>query len=778
MTKDVRALMRCSVFLLVAALSFADLGRAQSTASYRDCPDCPELVVLPAGTFTMGSPTSEKNWAVSRGAAPASVSDEAPQHRVSVRSVALGKYDVTRGEYAAFVRATGHPDGDGCGHDGAKWNKLPNASWRNPGFAQSDRDPVVCVSWHDARAYIAWLNTRVHTPGSPATDGRYRLPAESEWEYAARAGTTAAFWWGDKDVDVGDHAWYESNADAQTHPVGGKPANAFGLHDMAGNVWQWTEDCYADDYTGAPSNGSAAEAPANCMRVDRGGSWLYPSWLLRSATRERNPADYRDVVMGFRVAKTLAPVQGGADSLSEQVREFARVSTPRTVLEHVRIIDGTGAAAVDDQNIRIDGGKITSITAGADEPPADGTTVLDMRGYSVMPGIVGMHDHLAYIALPNLAPDYSFAGPGRWMEMSFSAPRLYLANGVTTIRSVASIEPNTDIKLARAIEAGLLVGPHMDVTGPFLEGPNPLALPMPALTGPDDARQTVAFWADHGVTSFKAYQDITRDELRAVVDEAHKRGLKVTGHLCSVTYQEAAEIGIDNLEHGFSVNTANDPGKMPDTCSASGGDYTLEHLSADDASRLIRLLIQHHVAITSTLPLHAAIVARESSPDHGPPMPAEVLEAMSPHARDQYFYWRNRPIAAGSKAGPLLRKDMELQRAFVAAGGLLMAGPDPVGLGGLVPGFADQSEIELLVEAGFAPVQAIRIATLNGATYLGRQNEIGSIAVGKHADLVVMRGNPAARIADIENVELVFKDGVGYDSKKLLASVKGRYGEY
>src|SRR5438270_7082792 len=205
------------------------------------------------------------------------------------------------------------------------------------------------------------------------------------------------------------------------------------------------------------------------------------------------------------------------------------------------------------------------------------------------------------------------------------------------MRTVGSIEPYTDIKVKRAIEAGVMPGPHMDVTGPFLEGHNPLALPMPELTGADDARQTVAFWADRGVTSFKAYQDITRDELRAAVAEAHARGLKVTGHLCSITYDEAVGIGIDNLEHGFSANTALDPGKQPDTCSASGGNYTLEHISAAESDRLIASLVRHHVAITSTLPGRAATVARESSVDHGPPPWAGELEAMSPQARDAYF---------------------------------------------------------------------------------------------------------------------------------------------
>ena len=270
-------------------------------AVFLDCPECPEMVVVPAGRFTMGSSTEEKAWAASHGGSKDAVADEAPQHEVTLPAFALGRYDVTRGEFAAFVRETGHPAGDGCGVDSFKWDKDASLSWQKPGFEQSDRDPVVCVSWQDAQAYIAWLNGKV---GS-ARGGPYRLPSEAEWEYAARAGTTTRFWWGDADADAPGHAWFEANSVGRTHPVGQKPANAFGLHDMAGDVWQWTEDCYADTYAGAPADGRAVETPKDCRRVDRGASWLYPAWLLRSATRERNPADFRDRIMGFRVARTL-----------------------------------------------------------------------------------------------------------------------------------------------------------------------------------------------------------------------------------------------------------------------------------------------------------------------------------------------------------------------------------------------------------------------------------------------------------------------------------------
>ncbi len=293
-----------------------------SGAAFRECSECPEMVIIPAGHSLMGSSDAEKAWAAAHGGSPQAVSDEAPQHDVTLPAFALGRYDVTRGEYAVFVRATGHPSGNGCGRGRAifKWEKDPKVIWKDPGFAQTDYDPVVCVSWGDAQAYVAWLNTKSGHAGA------YHLPSESEWEYAARAGTTTKFWWGDDDAAAPVHAWFNANSGCkgvtglycdggQTHPVGAKLANAFGLYDVAGNVWQWTEDCYDNSYAGIPADGRANETPShdpkakdgqgNCLRVDRGGSWMFPAWLLRSATRERNPADYRNAIMGFRVARTL-----------------------------------------------------------------------------------------------------------------------------------------------------------------------------------------------------------------------------------------------------------------------------------------------------------------------------------------------------------------------------------------------------------------------------------------------------------------------------------------
>ena len=477
-------------------------------------------------------------------------------------------------------------------------------------------------------------------------------------------------------------------------------------------------------------------------------------------------------------AAPAAPVLAPPPELGPEVQKFVHVPAGQIAITHLRIIDGTGAQPLDDQTLLLDGAKIAAVQAASAPVPA-GYSVIDGTGETALPGLVGMHNHLFYLQRPNLDASGHSEQPIIVPQMTFSAPRLYLANGVTTMRTTGSVEPDTDLSLKREIDAGRLVGPHLDVTGPYLEGAGAFFIQNHMITTPQDARREVAYWAGQGVNSFKAYMNITRAELKAAIDEAHRHHLKVTGHLCSVTYPEAVELGIDNLEHGFFVNTQLDPGKQPDKCSDGTGTPTLLAMKpgSPEANALIKLLVDHHVAITSTLP-----VFEQSVPLHAPLQPRQ-MEVMSPQAKESYLYLRNLAASrAGTKRGEeaaeSYKNDLGLERQFVAAGGLLIAGPDPTGNGGVIPGFGDQREIELLVEAGFSPVEAIRIGTLNGATYLGLADRIGSIAPGKNADLVIVKGNPAATIADIENVIVVFKDGVGYESRKLLESVKGRYGQY
>ena len=450
--------------------------------------------------------------------------------------------------------------------------------------------------------------------------------------------------------------------------------------------------------------------------------------------------------------------------------QFVRVQATVLALTHVRVIDGFGSAALEDQTIVIRDGKIQSIGPSASTKVDDNAKVLDLKGYSVLPGLVGMHDHM-FFPMGGSPPMYS--------NMGTSFPRLYLALGVTTIRTTGSVQPHLDLEIKQLIDSGRMIGPKMHITAPYLEGAGAFAPVMHQLKDADDARRMVNFWADQGATSFKAYMNITRDELRAAVEEAHKRGLKVTGHLCSIGYREAAEIGIDNLEHGLLANSEYVPDKQPDKCPGAAVGASLRNLdiNSEPVKETIRTLVAKKVALTSTLPVFeaGAPLAQNGIGAASAVLNPRVLNVMNPDARVRYLTARSR-IAADSPTPLLVRKSMDFERAFVAAGGLLIAGLDPTGNGGVVAGFGDLREVELLVEAGFTPLEAIKIATLNGATFLGEDARIGSIAVGKQADLMIVKGNPAAKIRDIENVEIVFKDGVGYDSEKLIQSVQGLVG--
>jgi len=460
-----------------------------------------------------------------------------------------------------------------------------------------------------------------------------------------------------------------------------------------------------------------------------------------------------------------------AQSPSAERQQFIRVEAPVVVLTHVRVIDGTGAPAREDQTILISGGQIQSISTSPPPNLPSNAQTLDLQGYSVLPGLVGMHNHM-FFPMGGLPPMYS--------NMGTSFPRLYLALGVTTIRTTGSVAPFTDLEIKRLIDSGRMIGPKMHVTAPYLEGRGSFTPVMHELTGADDARRMVNFWADEGATSFKAYMNITRDELRAAVEEAHKRGLKVTGHLCSIGFKEAAEIGIDNLEHGLLVDSEFVPNKQPDQCPAAAVNATLRQLDLNSPAvqDTIRTLVAKNVAITSTLPVFEAGGAPLTQTGIGAAsalLNPRVLNVMSTDARVRYLTARSR-VSADSGFVGLFRKAMDFERAFVQAGGLLIAGLDPTGNGGIVAGFGDLREVELLVEAGFTPLEAIKIASFNGAKFLGEDARIGSIAVGKQADLMVVKGNPALNINEIERVEIVFKDGVGYDSEKLIQSVQGLVG--
>ena len=447
-------------------------------------------------------------------------------------------------------------------------------------------------------------------------------------------------------------------------------------------------------------------------------------------------------------------------TLNDNVKNYVRTSAPVIALTNVRVIDGTGVAARDQQTIVIRDGVITEIGDAKRITAPAGAELIDLTGRSVIPGLVMLHEHLYYPP-----------GPGVYGQLGESFSRLYLAGGVTTIRTGGNMNGFMDMNLKRAIEAGQKAGPAIDATAPYVNGPNQFQQ-MNAVRTPDEARRHVGYWADAGATSLKAYMQISRAALGAAIEEAHKRGMKVTGHLCSVTYAEAADLGIDNLEHGFLASTDFVTDKQPDTCPGQGrGQQTIAALDehSDAFKSLVRKLIDKRVALTSTLTVFETFTP-------GRPMPPglDVLTAQLKSQFEQSF-----TRVSQNKESiyiKLFPKAMALEHAFARAGGMLVAGTDPTGSGGVLPGYSNQRQIELLVEAGFTPAEAIKIGTLNGARYLGREKSIGSIAVGKQADLVVLNGDPLANIANLRKTEIVFRQGVGYDPAKLVASVSGRVG--
>lgn len=446
--------------------------------------------------------------------------------------------------------------------------------------------------------------------------------------------------------------------------------------------------------------------------------------------------------------------------LADAVTPYLRTNEPVAALTNVRVIDGTGAPAREGQTIVITEGVITAVGDRSRVVVPAGTWVIDLTGRSVIPGMVMLHEHLYYPT-----------GPGVYGQLGESFSRLYLAGGVTTMRTGGNMNGYMDLNLKRAIESGQKAGPAIDATAPYVNGPNTFQQ-MTSVTTADQARQHVAYWAGQGATSFKAYMQISRVALGAAIEEAHQRSMKVTGHLCSVTYSEAADLGIDNLEHSFLAATDFVSDKQPDTCPGQGrGQQTVNAVDENGApfKALVAKLIAKGVALTSTLTVFETFTP-------GRPLPPG-LEVLTPQLKQQFEQTHAR--TAQNKESiyrTLLPKAMALERAFVRAGGTLVAGTDPTGSGGVIPGYANQRQLELLVDAGFTPLEAIRIGTMNGARYLGREKTIGTIAVGKQADLVVLNGDPSTFIADLRKVEVVFRQGVGYDPAKLIASVSGRVG--
>ena len=443
-------------------------------------------------------------------------------------------------------------------------------------------------------------------------------------------------------------------------------------------------------------------------------------------------------------------------------RAFVKIDSPALAFTHIRVIDGTGAPARDDQTVIVRDGKIRTVGSAGAVPAPAGARVIDGRGRTLLPGLVGMHDHLFYET------------EGEHVYLSDAAfARLYLAAGVTTIRTTGAVDFTGDLHIKRQIDAGQLPGPDIELTSAYLNAPS-------GPPDPDAIRRQVDKYADRGATSFKAYTSLRSSELKAAIEEAHARGARITGHLCAVGFEDAIQMGIDNLEHGLLVDTDLEPDKQPDVCPTDLANVTRvadTDIATDGAiHELIGDLVSHGVALTSTLAIFESFTGDAQSSD------PRLEDMLAPRLHGWYESTRARymdPDARGRRIwAHALWHEMQFEHAFVEAGGKLMAGVDPTGWGGVLAGFGDQRELELLVMAGFTPEQAIQIASYNGAAFLSATDRIGSIQTGRAADLILVRGDPATQMADVRNVEMVFKNGVGFDPDALIAATRGTVGEY
>ena len=445
-------------------------------------------------------------------------------------------------------------------------------------------------------------------------------------------------------------------------------------------------------------------------------------------------------------------------TVTPALRPFVAVDAPLVALTHVRLVDGTGAPARLDQTVIVRGARIQAVGPSASTRVPRGARVMNLAGHTVIPGLVGLHEHTYFGGIHQTVQDNASA-------------YLYLGMGVTTAMTAGSQLADQELELKRMIDAGEMPGPRLLIGGPYLYGGRARTGGFVGIHSSAEADSVVGDWAGKGATWFKVLSGPT-NTLRWVIDAAHRRGLHVSAHLCAVTFTEAAAMGIDALQHGFITNSEYVPGKQPDVCPPTNqiaqADVDVESPAVRES---IRRIVASGTPSVSTLGVYESFIP-------GRPLDPRAMEMLAPDTR--------REVEANHAAldtsrftvpDRLLAKMMRWERMFVEAGGLLGSGCDPWGTG-FLPGYGDLRNYELLVRAGFTPEQAIQVMTLNGARILHEDARIGSIAPGKAADLVVINGDPIAHPAGIYEVTHVFRDGIGYDAWRLRDFARGKVGIY
>ncbi len=439
---------------------------------------------------------------------------------------------------------------------------------------------------------------------------------------------------------------------------------------------------------------------------------------------------------------------------AEALKPYVSVSGPNVLLENALVFVGDGKPPLPNHSILISGEIISAIGPADSITPPKSTRIIDLKGYSVMPGIIGLHNHTHM--------------PGVTL-MKYTAPRLYLAAGVTTIQTTGSANALGEIELARLIDNGDVPGPTIFPTAPYITGPNGNAVMDKPVTE-TEARTFVRTWAANGVTWFKLYRHTDPKIAKIIIDEAHALNLKVTGHLCSITFREAALLGIDSIEHGFNAATDFVDDKPVGECGGSRKSKINLDMKGKEVSELIQVLVREDVTLTSTL----AIL--ESGFAYRPQAEMRALKAMSPESVKRYearqVQIKERPSTTSTPS--YWNRIVQFERQFVAAGGHLVAGPDTGRH--VLPGFGDQRNFELFVESGFTVPQAVQIMTHNGAVTLGVGENVGLLKTNYQADLIIMPGDLMSDPSTLKFAKIVFKKGIGYDPQKLLLDVEGKVG--
>lgn len=451
----------------------------------------------------------------------------------------------------------------------------------------------------------------------------------------------------------------------------------------------------------------------------------------------------------FAAAALLSAAPAIAQSAEGEISSFLKEKGQSFVLENARVVDGTGGAAREGMTVVIDKGVIAYVGTSPRALPA-GATSIDLAGHTVLPGLVMMHEHINY-----------FSGAYVWDSQPGSVPKLLLAAGVTTARTAGSEAPQVDLNLKKRIDAGTAPGPTLFVTGAYLNGPEGGFLGDTVVRNAEEAREVTGYWGARGATSIKAYSSISPEALRGAVEEANRRRMHVAGHLGEISCTEAANAGIHTIEHTLT-SCAKDLGVSPDRMASFRYD------GASKAARdLVALLIAKNVTLVATPPATEAYDPTD-----------EELSMLSPDQRDRYLEIAKDPPPwlQNTKAwAPWNGAHRQFERDFVAMGGRLLIGADAADFG-LVPGYANHRAMIALVRGGFTPLQVIKFGTSDAARFLGISDRVGTIAVGKEADLLVVKGAPDRSIEDIRNVAYVFKRGSAFDPVKLRAAAKGKLG--